>query len=77
MTDGIVLVPSADNMDTDTFERHMNARHHDSLGGLSQLTLPTAYLAACYKSFHDRLHRIRFDFNHEHKPYESPRRKNG
>lgn len=61
-------------MEIDVFEKHMNSRHAGSLGGLSELTLPTAYLASCYKSFHDRLHRVRVDIQHDHKEY-IPRRK--
>lgn len=66
------LVISADNMDTPTFAKHMNARHADSLGGLEHLDFRGAeHLAQMWRSFHNQLHRTRVDLNHEHAPFAS------
>jgi hypothetical protein len=66
----VITVVHPDSMDTETFTRHMNARHADSLGGLRELKLPTRYLALCYRNFHRRLHEIRPGLGHEHGEFE-------
>lgn len=61
------LVQDADNMDTSGFVRHMNYRHKDSLGGLIFLSDNLGdYVEECYRIFHDRLHVVRVDLEHEH-----------
>lgn len=61
------LVSNADNMDTFDFVRHMNLRHGDSLGGLTHLSDKLGdYVEECYRIFHDRLHKVRIDLEHEH-----------
>jgi hypothetical protein len=66
------LVISADEMDTATFAKHMNARHADSLGGLASLDFRgKEHLAQMWRSFHNQLHRVRLDLNHEHAPFRA------
>lgn len=61
------LVRDADEMDSVAFAKHMTYRHLDSLGGLSYLSDSLdEYVEECYRIFHDRLHRIRIDLEHEH-----------
>jgi len=64
----IVVVPSAGNMDDETFAKHMNLRHFESLGGLSRLEprVMSAYVMLCYRKFHRQLHLLRTDLGHEH-----------
>jgi hypothetical protein len=64
----IDLVRSPDDMDNETFARHMNKRHHDSLGGLASIRLSMASngLADSWRAFHRRLHVLRVDLEHEH-----------
>jgi len=64
----LVRVPSADDMDLDTFCRHMGARHADSLGGLTELDpdlLERTGLEELYRTFHDKLHGDPLLFNRE------------
>lgn len=69
------LVISADSMDTPTFAKHMNYRHADSLGGLSELDFRgKEHLAQMWRTFHNRLHAFRVDLNHYHAPYVPPPR---
>lgn len=65
-----VRVPHPDNMDDEIFRKHMNARHADSLGGLTELTPTSARVIVIYRAFHRRLHDVRVGLQHEHKPYE-------
>ncbi len=60
------IVVHPDNMDQDTFQKHMNARHGDSLGGLSELKLTSVQVLLCYRAFHNKLHEFRPDLAHEH-----------
>lgn len=61
------LVRDADDMGCADFIRHMNYRHKDSLGGLSFLPYNIGdYVENCYRIFHDRLHSVRVDLEHEH-----------
>ena len=60
-------VAAISSMDTETFCKHMTARHLDSLGGLSELSPSIAeYEEGMYRSFHSRLHETRVDLGHEH-----------
>jgi hypothetical protein len=61
------LVRSADRMDAGNFSLHFTRRHADSLAGMSYLSddLPED-LEDAYRYFHDRLHRLRTDLEHEH-----------
>jgi hypothetical protein len=66
----IVIVPSADDMSSDIFVKHMNKRHQESLGGMSELVQRhlNKYVEECYRIFHDRLHKVhvRTVLDHEH-----------
>jgi hypothetical protein len=62
-----ITVRNADRMDTDTFIKHMEYRHADSLGGLRYLNFPTDYVEGCWRTFHEALHHFRLTrFNHDH-----------
>lgn len=60
------LVQNADDMNSDDFNMHMTVRHPDSLGDMTEIIHVSQYVEDCWRSFHDRLHGIRFDFQHEH-----------
>jgi hypothetical protein len=61
------LVRNADDMGVDIFARHMTVRHLDSLGGLNYLTPDLdEYMEEMYRTFHDKLHSMRVDLEHEH-----------
>ncbi len=62
------LVRSPDDMDNETFAKHMNTRHADSLGGLQRLALASnpSGLADTWRAFHRRLHMFRVDLDHYH-----------
>jgi hypothetical protein len=67
----IVTVPSIDDMDDDTFCRHMDARHSESLSNAGPLSAhpdraPEWVLP--YRAYHDRLHDIAVpgQYDHEH-----------
>lgn len=61
------LVANADEMDSDNFAKHMTFRHNDSLGGLRFLSSNLGdYVEELYRIFHDRLHAVRVDLEHEH-----------
>lgn len=68
------LVRSADNMDDEDFERHMNHRHSESLGGLDNINLEhcSDYVISCWRKFHNALHRWHPDTEHDHGPYRYP-----
>jgi len=68
MAERAVSVPAEGEMDDETFVKHMNLRHHDSLGGLSQLVFQwiSPYVLECYRKFHHQLHAVRIDLDHEH-----------
>ena len=64
------LVIAADSMDYETFAKHMTRRHHESLGGLTELVLRKEdSVSQAWRSFHRRLHRLRVDIGHEHQAY--------
>lgn len=61
------LVADADEMDSGDFAKHMTHRHLDSLGGLTYLSDNLGdYVEELYRVFHDRLHAVRIDLEHEH-----------
>lgn len=61
------LVADADGMDSTHFALHMTNRHLESLGGLTYLSDDLGeYVEELYRSFHDRLHAVRVDLEHEH-----------
>jgi hypothetical protein len=59
-----VYVPSADDMDDETFMKHMNLRHYDSIGGLHSLWLVHPSVTDSWRAFHARLHAN--ELSHEH-----------
>lgn len=67
----VVTVKSADDMTDSDFERHMNMRHSESLGGLGtvEFSHTSTYVIHCWRMFHRTVHRIRLDINHEHAEY--------
>lgn len=65
-TSGILVVAAEDSMDDNTFTKHMNARHSDSLGGLDELWFADEPTHEAWRAFHWRLHQLRIDLEHEH-----------
>jgi hypothetical protein len=62
------LVRAIENMDDETFVKHMEARHGDSLGymiGLKTI-LSDHHLLRLWQLYHMQLHRFRIDLKHEH-----------
>jgi len=71
------LVASTDNMDDETFAKHMMFRHGESLGGLNDLDFTNRpHIAQMYRAFHKKLHQWRVDLEHEHDVYR-PEERNG
>lgn len=64
----IELVQNADNMSSRIFCLHMTHRHRDSLGGMTELRMQDEYTEELWRTFHDRLHKVRprSDYDHEH-----------
>lgn len=63
-----VMVPNDLDMDRETFRKHFNKRHADSLGGMTEL--PERFDDYQWGSFHTALHRW-YDYeDHEHKEPE-------
>jgi hypothetical protein len=61
----VLIVQNADAMDTDTFIRHLNHRHDDSISG-GELARPQFdSVEEAWRAFHERLHSLR-DLEHEH-----------
>lgn len=60
------LVDLAEEMDDETFIKHMNKRHKDSLGGLPSLWMTDDATHRIWRAFHRRLHQLRVDLRHEH-----------
>lgn len=72
----VAVVKHSDDMDDNSFELHMNRRHSESLGGLSDVSFAhtSPYVMHCWRLFHRTLHRLRQpDINHEHAPYQGDR----
>lgn len=63
-----VLVTSIDNMADETFAKHMEHRHADSLGYITglQTVLSNDMLVRMWRLYHARLHQWRIDLKHEH-----------
>jgi hypothetical protein len=55
-----------EEMDDEDFCRHMTKRHRDSLGGLSDIWPVAESTTDAWRAFHNRLHRLRIDLQHEH-----------
>jgi predicted transcriptional regulator len=67
----LVQVRAVSEMDDETFIKHFNARHADSLvgsGGTGQLVAEHLSEAVMepYRAFHRQLHRTRIDLDHYH-----------
>lgn len=62
------LVAAAESMDDETFAKHMEKRHADSLGYIIGLktVLGDEMLVRMWRLFHGHLHRWRVDLAHEH-----------
>jgi hypothetical protein len=59
-------------MDTETFVRHFNARHHESLSGQQGLPANIDYnVEQAYRAFHRRLHLERMPHYHDADPPEA------
>jgi len=56
-------------MDYLIFKKHLELRHAESLGG--QTKLRPDYNDEHYALFHNRLHAVRLDLDHDHKPASS------
>ena len=55
----IVRVPHPDDMDTETFCKHVNARHAGSLPDGFTLARPLdGYTKECWLRWHERIHRL-------------------
>ena len=65
--DSATVVVPAEDMDDETFVRHMNKRHRSSLGGLPYLwETCDPYVTSCWRAFHEQLHRWHITIRHEH-----------
>jgi hypothetical protein len=61
------VVP-ADNMDDETFIKHVNKRHSDTVSDLKFLwDTGNPDVTEAWRAFHDRLHRLRIDLTHYHR----------
>jgi hypothetical protein len=59
-----VTVAAPEDMDDETFIKHLNARHApEDFAGLRALT--TARLDSAYRTYHERCHN-QFEYDHEH-----------
>jgi hypothetical protein len=65
-------VVSTGEMDDDTFIRHMNMRHSDSLGYLGRLRYFSESVMSLWRVYHETLHRLRIDLRHEHEEHYHP-----
>ena len=68
-TMSVQVVISSDNMDDETFQKHMSARHKESLGGMTELSSLPSNLVALYRRFHRKLHELRPELLHDHGKY--------
>lgn len=62
----VVTVPSTRLMTDDTFIKHMNLRHADSIGGLHSLWLINRSVTGAWRAFHNRLHNSGTVHSHIH-----------
>lgn len=65
-TPKLLEVAHPDDMDDETFCKHMSYRHQDSLGGLPFITPVAESTTDAWRAFHDRLHRFRVNLAHNH-----------
>lgn len=74
----LVRVPHPDDMDAETFCKHVNARHAGGLpdGFALSPELTDEYVADCWRRWHERMHRMpsydgsgfrKPEFDHTHK----------
>jgi hypothetical protein len=69
----VVYVPHPDDMDRETFLKHVAARHSDSMPDGFDLSADrmTEYVEECWRRFHERLHRLRTGphggYEHDHR----------
>lgn len=68
--DDVVEVPAAEDMEDETFIRHIEARHSHEVkmeGGTMSRHAITAWIGS-YRAFHGRLHKIAApgQYDHEH-----------
>lgn len=71
--EGYVLVPGADDMDDDTFLKHLDKRHTEDTGVEPVLhKLPHIQQAwvGTYRAFHEYLHNTKEFADHEHEDDE-------
>lgn len=62
------IVRNADDMDADTFLKHLRFRHPEYLAGRFP-AFATEYVEGCYRRYHDQLHGLLdpdFEVEHEH-----------
>jgi hypothetical protein len=64
--DELELVQHTRWMSTETFARHMEARHPESLAGVPVLWFSSDYVEKCYRAFHRQLHRFLAFPTHRH-----------
>lgn len=64
----LVTVPSADDMDDDTFCLHMSKRHRDNLGGLTDIWAVDVGTVDAWRAFHDRITALEVEPTHQHLP---------
>ncbi len=60
------LIQAIDWMSTETFARHMEVRHPESLADMPVLWFSSDYVEDCYRSFHRQLHRLYPHLTHYH-----------
>jgi hypothetical protein len=69
----VIYVPHPDDMDRETFIKHVTARHADSMPDGFDLSADrmTDYVEDCWRRFHERLHRLRTPthdrYEHDHR----------
>jgi len=76
----LISVPAAEDMDRETFCKHITARHNEKLGDLKSLKplFVSGYVEDLWRSFHRQLHNLRLQKNidHNHLPPKGRRRAN-
>ncbi len=60
------LIQTIERMDTETFARHMEVRHPESLADMPVLWFSDGYVEECYRAFHRQLHKFRCHLAHYH-----------
>lgn len=66
----LTVVQAAENMDRETFCRHMSFRHEENLGGLPGIDpdplFTSDYVEDCWRAFHRQLHALHLQENLDH-----------